>query len=335
MALYTQRASPAPPRYPSSKASLRGENLEIKLPKDSSDVRLIASDGVTIYTTRALLTMVSPVFRDMYGLSPYTQPSSSGEDDTTEISLAENGATLAAVFAYADPTTLDPPALSIAQLFDAMSAAQKYLMEGTLARLRSALNAPTVICSPATQSQTATRQALSPTLPQGHQRVTTLLQSEPLPAAVLCHTFGFIPELRLALRELARVHIEMIICNNQDCTLPAILFQHILKQRRARASWFKIKAKLLFAFAATANNGGCMQCMRYSAYAVHDACAKMDEQPSWDAFRAELNKAARCSCGASAVPIGNERFQNDLAKWEAEAKIMEAELPVWPPSFRS
>lgn len=334
MSLQTQRASPAPPRYPSSRASLRSENLDTKPPKESSDVHLIASDGATIYTSRALLTMVSPIFKDMYGLSPFIQ-SSSSEEDTTEISLAETGATLATVFAYADPTTPDPPALSIAQLFDAMSAAQKYLMEGTLARLRTALNAPTVICSPATQSQTATRQALSPALPQAHQRVTTLLQSEPLPAAVLCHTFGFIPELRLALRELARVHIEMIICNNQDCTLPAILFQHILKQRRARAAWFKIKAKLLFAFAATTNNGGCTQCMRYSAYAVHDACAKMDEQPSWEAFRAELHKAARCSCGASAVPIGNERFQNDLAKWETEAKIMEGELPVWPPSFRS
>ncbi|KIM31162.1 hypothetical protein M408DRAFT_327451 [Serendipita vermifera MAFF 305830] len=334
MALETQREA-LPPRYsPSNMTSSQGRRTQRNEgSQGTNDVRLLSSDGVPIYTSRALLAMISPVFRDMYELGPYTQQSSSEEDEPTEINMAENSGTLAILLAYADPTTLNPPTLNISQLFDSMAAAQKYLMEGTLSRLRTALNAPTVIGSPApvlSHHQSVTRRALVPESPQAQQRVTTLLLSSPLPAAVLCHTFGFIPELRLALRELARVHIEMITSNNQDCILPAVLFQFILKQRRARATWFKVKAKLLFAFAATTTTGGCTQCMRYCAYAVHDACAKMDEQPSWEVFKGELHRAARCSCGAAAVPVGNERFQNDLNKWEIEARTMEAELPVWP-----
>jgi len=299
--------------------------------KEHSDVRLVSSDGEVIYTSRALLIMISPVFRDMYDLGPYAHPSTAeGDSYHAEITLAEDSSTLKALFAYADPTTVRPPSLNIRQLFNAMSAAQKYLMEGTLERLRAALNAPTVISSSSTESDPK-EPAWSPESPKNQQRMTTLLQSAPLPAAVLCHTFNFKDELRVALRELSRAHIDMIIKNNQECMLPACLFQYILKRRRARAAWFKVKAKVLYAFAPTGATGGCTHCMRYCGYAIQDACAKVDDHPCWDAFRGELQRAARCSCGAPAVPLASERLHNEMTKWETEARAMDAELPEWSP----
>jgi hypothetical protein len=311
--------------------SLSQRALKSPTRRESSDVRIISSDGVTLHTSRALLVMISPVFRDMYDLGPDEQSFTSTGDDARdpEITLAEDSGTLSTLFAYADPTTSSHPTLNISQLFDAMTAAQKYLMEGTLAKLRAALNAPTVISSSSLME--SKEQPLSPDSPRAQHRVTTLVQSAPLPVAVLCITFNFTEELRLALRELSRAHIDMIIRNNQDCMLPAKLFQYILKQRRARAQWFKLKAKLLFTFAASVTTKGCTQCMRYCGYAIHEACARVDDHPSWDAFRGELLNAARCSCGASAMPVGHERFQKDMAEWEVHARVMEAELPDWPP----
>jgi hypothetical protein len=318
----------------------------------SNDACLVSADGHILYVDRFLLTYVSPVFKDMYELST----SSSNVDaempyEAKSVNLVEDAETLDALFRHADPKHT-PPRLSIGQLFAVIQAAQKYQMDGSLSRLRSSLTAPCIIRSPS-PSPTPISQLQAPRM---SSRPINLIVSNPLPVAVLAHTFSFYEELRMAMRELARIHIDLIVRNEQECLLPAVIFQYILQLRRQRSIWFKAKARLINQYPISSPPSGpstptsssffgggagyatprdCTQCMRYRANHIHDACVKVDDQPSWGTFKAEIQRTHNntCSCGALNIPTNIAKFNVEFNKWEEEAKLMETELPEWPPSY--
>jgi hypothetical protein len=333
--------------------SLDFESSPFSTRSSSNDASLVSADGHTLYVDRFLLTYVSPVFRDMYELST---SSSNGDmemqEEARSVNLVEDAETLDALFRHADPKHT-PPRLSIGQLFAVIRAAQKYQMDGPLSRLRSSLTAPCIIRSPSPSPSPISTPKMS-------SRPINLIVSNPLPVAVLAHTFSFYEELRMAMRELARIHLDLIVRNEQECVLPAVVFQYILQLRRQRSIWLKTKARLINQYpisspqsASSASTSGslsssifgggpgyaapreCTQCMRYRANHIHDACVKVDDQPSWGIFKAEIQRTHnnKCSCGALTIPTNIEKFNVEFNKWEEEAKLMESELPEWPPSY--
>lgn len=285
-----------PPSYPQTSS-----HFAVKKP---GTVSIRSSTNVDFYVPRYLLEYVSPVFKDMLELGP----DGSGLSSDETVKLTEDTETLEALFQHMDPN-LAPPSMDIKRLWAVVTAAQKYHMDGTIQKLRSSIVRPTIIKD---------------------SRNINLVQSNPLPIVVLSNAFNFDEERRMALKELARCHIDFLLKNEQDCTLPSSIFQYVLQLRRARAQWLKAKARQLFLIKANKRNDksneDCPQCMRYRAYHVHEALLKIDDHPSWDVFYSEISKSSKCSCGGPTIPLDEK-----IKTWEAEARELEAALPAWPP----
>ncbi|KAG8820279.1 hypothetical protein FRC18_011770 [Serendipita sp. 400] len=250
------------------------------------DVSIRSSDNVIFYVHRPVLAYASPIFKDMFDLCtspplplpPPSEDEATEEDDNNDIqtenksdsiiTLSEPASTLSILFHHLDPILSPPPkALSIDELWMCMIAAVKYQMDGVLTRLRIALTWPT------TRSATARRTASSLIHNGARELNVALVTSDPFPASVLAFQFGFVPELRMALKEMAKCHIRFLLIRRNEGEIsntdpgssdnnasagsgrrrmmwevgvPLVLLQYILQLRRARALWFISKVRLLY-----------------------------------------------------------------------------------------
>ncbi|KAG8810646.1 hypothetical protein FRC17_002846 [Serendipita sp. 399] len=205
------------------------------------------------------------------------QSSHHHQSSAADITLSEPASTLSLLFAHLDPTAMARDVLATTMTIDdvwlCMSAAVKYQMDGVLLRLRS------VLTSPSSSSSSVATSTLPLHTSQQQQSVSIpvvstsagdggLVVHNPLPASVLAYQFGFLPELRLALRELAKCHIRHLMLSSSAAAphtdtpggstggggttmiwqagVPLILLRYILQLRRARARWFISKARLLY-----------------------------------------------------------------------------------------
>ncbi|KAG8818952.1 hypothetical protein FRC17_010660 [Serendipita sp. 399] len=273
----------------------------------SEDVRIRSSDNVTFYIHKPLLVYASPIFKDMFDLctshpqspSPSRhRPSSLPADDdddslpllvndaastneaaqsshqhhspssAADITLSELPSTLSLLFAHLDPTTTQDSlttTMTIDDVWLCMSAAVKYQMDGVLLRLRSVLTSPSSSSSPS---------VATPTL-----FLHNYQQQQPIPISsadpgdgdgdsVLAYQFGFLPESRMALKELAKCHIRHLMLFSSTAVpymdtpggsisgggttimwqvgVLLILLRYILQLRCARARWFISKARLFY-----------------------------------------------------------------------------------------
>lgn len=282
----------------------------------SDDAIIESSEGVRFTVNRQLLCYASPVFKDMYEIAP------SFSSVKQAVKLSESAAVLRMLLAYLDPKMSSPPTLPIGTLWECIEASKKYHITALISRFRAILTSPTILHG---------------------DRPINLIILNPLPVAVLAHAFEFTEELRMTLRELARCHINVLMRNKQGCTLPSVLFQYILQLRRSRAIWLKAKAKsLLYLPAATPPQGkllalrsgsNCPYCIRFRAEHLHEACIKIDDQPSWDTFRAEMiQRIVKCTCDAPTIPWEgtSETFNREWHKWENDTRALEVALPDWP-----
>ncbi|KAG8810842.1 hypothetical protein FRC17_002738 [Serendipita sp. 399] len=194
-----------------------------------------------------------------------------------DITLSEPASTLSLLFAHLDPTidmTRDSRTMTIDDVWLCMSAAVKYQMDGVLVRLRSVLTSPSSSSSPPVATpplflhNSQQRQPIPISSADPVDGDGGLVVLDPLPASVLAYQFGFLPELRMALRELAKCHIRHLMLSSSAAAphtdtpggsaggggttmmwqvgVPLILLRYIPQLRRARARWFISKARLLY-----------------------------------------------------------------------------------------
>ncbi|PVG00438.1 hypothetical protein CPB86DRAFT_666711, partial [Serendipita vermifera] len=319
------------------------------------DVCLVSRDGVKFYINRAIITYTSDTFSEMFRI-PFNGGYDNDSDEEPEIiiQLSEDADTINALFSCADPT-MKQPNLSVSQLWHTLTAAQKYQMEKVIHHLRKTLTAPKILqttlppsssSSSLSSSSEPTKTFQSSSTPSSRRQSTgqsvslpvNLIISNPLTVAILCHAFSFTDELRMALRELTRAHIRLLIKDGgddysssglgdgSDYSIPSTLFRYILSLRKLRAEWFRAKALLLLTYPPAA-----LPTLSSPEKKGDDIFKAVDDQPSWQVFKNEaLNKEVKCGCGRRTVPVAFEPFCNDWARWEEEARAFECALPDWP-----
>ncbi|KAL5492574.1 hypothetical protein ACEPAI_4021 [Sanghuangporus weigelae] len=115
---------------------------------DYSDIILRSSDGFRFYAIKGLLSMTSPIFRDMFSLPQGTMPAGGSEErNLPVVDIAESGIVTDALLRYICP--VDDPVLTIELAFDILLAAQKYEMRRTLSWAKGAIR---MICPSADES---------------------------------------------------------------------------------------------------------------------------------------------------------------------------------------
>ncbi|KAL5513341.1 hypothetical protein ACEPAH_3740 [Sanghuangporus vaninii] len=110
---------------------------------DYADIILRSSDGFSFYAIKCILSMTSPIFRDMFSRPKATIPAGQfGERNLPVVDITESGIVTDALLRYLYP--VDDPDLTIELAFDVLLATQKYEIQRALRLAKDAIRA---LCS--------------------------------------------------------------------------------------------------------------------------------------------------------------------------------------------
>ncbi|KAL5492575.1 hypothetical protein ACEPAI_4022 [Sanghuangporus weigelae] len=110
---------------------------------DYADIILRSNDGFSFYAINCLLSMASPIFRDMFSRPKVTIPAGqSGERNLPVVDITESGIVTDALLRYLYPVA--DPDLTVELAFDVLLATQKYEIQHAL---RLAKDAVRTLCS--------------------------------------------------------------------------------------------------------------------------------------------------------------------------------------------
>ncbi|KAL5536743.1 hypothetical protein ACEPAF_566 [Sanghuangporus sanghuang] len=110
---------------------------------DYADVILRSSDGFSFYAIKCLLSMTSPIFRDLFSHPKATiRAGQVGEWNLPVVDITESGIVTDALLRYLYP--VDDPDLTVELAFDVLLATQKYEIQHALRLAKKAIRA---LCS--------------------------------------------------------------------------------------------------------------------------------------------------------------------------------------------
>lgn len=291
--------------------------ISVKFPEGYGDFALKSTDGIGCYFPRSILSLMSPVFGDMFNIA---QESNTWRPTGAQIEMEERGEIVELFLTHLDPRLLKPP-MDIETIQGLLAMAHKYQVDAIVRWFEHE-----VVMQHSNQATLAT--------------TSSFLTTQPLLVLALASQFDLIQTTKIALRELARCSYNLLTTVPSSLSLKLYLL--VLKIRDERIKRYQGRINTLAEHHISAEydiwgrrelveddleTQACIRCTTNRAKWISGMERAVQRSPNWAIFIDAYEDSTMCTVCNLHWPT---HFRDQVDIWSETARYEEDSLPDLP-----